>query len=187
MLVFFCFCFLSRWKIEILWPRKYLHVWPWWICGTCSPGLHYPPQTYMRPDVIDIQTCHFPVPKRRPIRSLDCLACISRYSRAYVVYAFRAVISIQPYERTSYTPLGLYWYYSPKSVCGFRPTHSNAGAGRWPPRHRHRRPAYPKEQPRWRCRLTGFPNLLFLSLLHGLVLWTVYDQNTTMRKVENPI
>ena len=50
-------------------------------------------------------------------------------------------------------------------------------AGRWPRRHRHRRPTYPKEQPKWRCRLTGFPNLLFIPSL------TAYDQSTTMRKV----
>ena len=65
-------------------------------------------------------------------------------------------------------------------------------AGRWSLRHRRptwpQWPTYPKEQPKWRCRLTGFANLLFiLSLLHGLVVLTVYDQNTTMRKVETPI
>ena len=41
-------------------------------------------------------------------------------------------------------------------------------------RHRgtaYRHPTYPHEQPKWCCRRTGFPSLIFiLSLLHGLVV-----------------
>ena len=35
----------------------------------------------------------------------------------------------------------------------------------------YRHPTYRHEQPKWCCRLTGFPSLLFtLTLLHGLVV-----------------